>query len=145
MLPFQLSTINLLLLKFSHSPTFIRLLVDFSLTHVLPLDISFLSFLWITIAAFSPKWSHPIHTALNMLFNADSKQCCERIIFILFNPPLHLSTFPSLQNRRSVPTIAPLPSSPSPYRPLCSLSGHVDRMGGRCLSKMPCQRGRKHV
>lgn len=63
--------------------------------------------------------------------NTHKKHFCERIIFILFNPPLHLYTFPSLQNCRSVPTIAPLPSSLSPYHPLCSLPGHVHTMGSR--------------
>lgn len=80
---------------------------------------------------FVPAWSHPILTAWYMLFNADSERFRERIIFILFNPPLHLYTFPSLQSCRSVPTIAPLPYSLSPCRPLCSLPRHVGRMGGR--------------
>ena len=138
---FQLSTINLLQPLFASCCLFLNLCVATGHFFVS------LLFLWVTIAAVSPEWSHPIHTALNILFNADSKQFCERIIFILFNPPLHLSTFPSLQSCRSVPTIAPLPSSHSPYRQLCSLHGHVSRMSGRCLEKckMPCQRGRKHV
>lgn len=80
---------------------------------LLPVTFFFLLFVWLTIQNFFTKWSHPIHTALNKGFSADSKQFCKRIIFTLFNPPLHLDILPSLQNCRSVPTIAPLPCSVS--------------------------------
>lgn len=62
----------------------------------------------------------------------------------LFNPLLHLCTFSILQNHRSVPTIAPLPSSFTPRHLLCSLPDKVSGMGGRCLGKTPCPRDRKY-
>lgn len=109
-----------------------------------PLNFFVFLFCMVHYSSLLPEWSHPILTALNALFNADSKQFYERIIFILFNPPLHLYTFPSLKNCRSVPTIAPLPSSLSPCRPLCSLPGHVSRTDGRWHT-MSWQRGRMYV
>lgn len=126
--PFQFPTMNLFLLKSVFA------LITFS-----PFLLTFLSFCELYFFLFcvgrhgsiSPTWSHQIHTALNMLFNADSKQFCERIIFILFNPPLHLYTFPRLQNCGSVPTIAPLPSSLTPCRPLCSLPWSCRQTGGQ--------------
>lgn len=62
----------------------------------------------------------------------------------LFNPLLHLCTFSILQNHRSVPTIAPLPSSFTPRHLLCSLPDKVSGMGGRCLGKTPCPQDRKY-
>lgn len=62
----------------------------------------------------------------------------------LFNPLLHLCTFSILQDHRSVPTIAPLPSSFTPRHLLCSLPDKVSRMGGRCLGETPCPWDRKY-
>lgn len=73
------------------------------------------------------EWSHPSHMAFNMLLQADSKQLCVRIIFILFNPGLHLHTFPSLQDGRIEPAIAPfLPPFLPASHPALSLVKHPE-------------------
>lgn len=80
-------------------------------------------FVWLTIAALL-FICHSIHTDLYVQLNTLSKQLWEGIIFIHFNPTLHLNTFRSLQNCRGVPTIATLPFFTHSALPLvCRLNG----------------------
>lgn len=74
----------------------------------------------------------------NKVLQADSKPLHRRIIFINFNPPLHLLTFPSFHSYRSVPEIAPPPSIPPSLLPpsLLSFPGQVYSAIDRCF--IPC-------